>query len=302
MVRLIKYVLKAIFPPAVLDRIWRLPSWFSSVPARFRFATARLRAQFLGWEELDRLQKKYPYPVSISDPDPEAGLEEGRRLAKRLLSAIGDPERTQSFLETGAGNGFVSLALKEMGKDVCALDARGSKVDEQVLRAGVDFLEGDVMDMPFEDGSFDCVVSFNAFEHFMDPDKAVREMLRVLRKDGLLYLDFGPLYYAPFGLHIYKCISVPYSQFLFDYDMMMEYIEKNDLRRPVVKTLSKWSVRRYQQLWRSVCGCADIVYMEKIRGYEHLDLVCRYAGLFKAQTSDFEDLVVKQYRIIFQKK
>lgn len=299
MVRLIKCILKAILPKAILDRIWRLPDWCRSVPTRLQFATARPRAQFLGWEELDHLQKEYPYPVST--PDPSAEADEGRRRVERLLSVLDDSDRIQSFLEAGAGNGLMALALKEMGKDVWAIDIKGSKLDEQVLQAGVNFLEMDVMDMSFEDESFDCVFSLNAFEHFMDPDMAMREMLRILKKGGLLHLNFGPLYYSPLGLHIYRCISVPYSQFLFDYGMMMEYIEENDLRRPVNKTLNKWSVRRYEQLWRNVCDRAEIVYMEKIRTYQHLDLVRKYTGLFKAQTSDFEDIVVKQYRVVFRK-
>ena len=88
---------------------------------------------------------------------------------------------------------------------------------------------------------------------------------------------------------------------LFDCDMVMEYIEKNDLRKSVPNT-NKWTVGRYEQLWQSLCDRAEIIYKEDIRTYEHLDLVRKYAALFKARTTDFNDFFVKRYRIVFQKK
>ena len=297
MKQLIKYILKTIFPESVLKKIWKFSTWCKTLHARFRFALAKPNTELLGWNDLDKLQKYYPYRTASEIPP----LEEAKSRAENMLAVIPDNHRIHNVLETGSGNCLVSLALKQMGKDAYAIDLNPEKIDARAKTAGVKFQQMDVMNMSFQNEIFDCVFSFFALEHFMQPDKALKEMLRVLKKNGCLYLDFGPPYFSPLGLHIYRCISVPYCQFLFDYGMMMNYIKENNLRRPVEKTLNKFSIRNYEQLWKKFSDCTKIVYQRKYKNYSHLDLVKKYAPLFKAQTHDFQDLVVTRYCLVLRK-
>ena len=73
----------------------------------------------------------------------------------------------------------------------------------------------DAANMQFEDETFDFVFSYDAFEHFASPENVLLEAIRVVRKRGYIYLEFGPLYYSPYGEHAYRSITVPYCQFLF---------------------------------------------------------------------------------------
>ena len=50
--------------------------------------------------------------------------------------------------------------------------------------ANVSFVQGDVGALPFEDESFDLVLSLNGFHAFPDKDAAFRETCRVLKKGG----------------------------------------------------------------------------------------------------------------------
>jgi SAM-dependent methyltransferase len=47
-------------------------------------------------------------------------------------------------------------------------------------------LEGSVLDMPFDDGSFDLSVSFDVIEHLEDDVGALRELRRVTKPGGAL--------------------------------------------------------------------------------------------------------------------
>ena|SRR5688572_725669 len=59
---------------------------------------------------------------------------------------------------------------------------------------------GDALALPFRDDSVDLILSQAVLEHVTDPDLAMREMLRVLRPGGVLYVEVAfmqPVHMAP---------------------------------------------------------------------------------------------------------
>jgi ubiquinone/menaquinone biosynthesis C-methylase UbiE len=79
-----------------------------------------------------------------------------------------------------------------------ALDPKNADetVEAHVLK------RGDAADMPFPDDAFDLVFSSSAFEHIAQLAKSLSEMHRVLRPDGIMYSDFGPIWSAANGHHM----------------------------------------------------------------------------------------------------
>ena len=63
-----------------------------------------------------------------------------------------------------------------------------SRIDtvETTRALGVDAVVGDVRDLPFEDGAFDCAVALWMLHHVDDRDRAIGELARVLRPGGRL--------------------------------------------------------------------------------------------------------------------
>jgi len=55
-------------------------------------------------------------------------------------------------------------------------------------RTGLDIVEGTILDLPWESGSFDVVCAFDVIEHVEDDAGGVAEMKRVCRKDGILFV------------------------------------------------------------------------------------------------------------------
>src|SRR5665648_563339 len=59
----------------------------------------------------------------------------------------------------------------------------------KIGRQKVDFLQGNVRRLPFEDNYFDTITVSNSLHHFDNPVKAIQSMLRVLVPGGLFVIN-----------------------------------------------------------------------------------------------------------------
>jgi SAM-dependent methyltransferase len=87
-------------------------------------------------------------------------------------------------LEVGGGPGeLAARILTELEAELVMLDTSPRMV-ELARQKGVDARVGDVQHLPFADGEFDCVVAAWMLFHVPDLDRALREIVRVLRGGG----------------------------------------------------------------------------------------------------------------------
>jgi ubiquinone/menaquinone biosynthesis C-methylase UbiE len=107
-------------------------------------------------------------------------------------------------LEVGSGEG----SLQDMVSDYTGLDISATAQKNYHKR----FVQADARAMPFPDGEFDAAFSIWVLEHVPNPEQALREMRRVLKPNGLLYLS--PAWFCPdFAAQGYR--FRPYSDFNF---------------------------------------------------------------------------------------
>ncbi|HTG69440.1 MAG TPA: methyltransferase domain-containing protein [Candidatus Udaeobacter sp.] len=108
-------------------------------------------------------------------------------------------------LDAACGAGYGSAMLKRAGAaEVVGVDVDGPSLERagrDYGSSGVSFAEGDVLRLPFEDESFDAVVSFETIEHVASGADWIRESARVL-KDGGLFIVSTPNR-AVTNMHIY---------------------------------------------------------------------------------------------------
>jgi SAM-dependent methyltransferase len=99
----------------------------------------------------------------------------------------------QEVLDVGAGTGNFASACAREGASVVASDLSPGMIERGRARTeaegfGVEWVQADVEDLPFEDARFDCVGS--AFGAFIAPrpEVAAAEMFRVVRPGGTVGL------------------------------------------------------------------------------------------------------------------
>ena len=112
---------------------------------------------------------------------------EGERLA-RLERAVGRHVAGARLLNVGCGTGGFNEVARGAGVDAWGLDAAAEATTIATLRTPGRILCAAAEQLPLSTGGFDLVYCYSTLEHVADAGRAVREMVRVLRPGGVLYL------------------------------------------------------------------------------------------------------------------
>jgi len=93
-----------------------------------------------------------------------------------------------SMLDIACGIGYGSYILENSFDDYIGVDYSHDAIADAVEnneKEGISFFQGDIRAIDFLDNQFDIVSSFETLEHILEYDKALSEVLRVLKEDGL---------------------------------------------------------------------------------------------------------------------
>jgi ubiquinone/menaquinone biosynthesis C-methylase UbiE len=120
----------------------------------------------------------------------------------KLIVAVGETTAAaadvgpgDTALDVGAGDGNVAIPLAKSGARVTALDPTPELFESGRARATeagveIEWVEGDAMDLPYEDGSFDVVTSNFGAMFAPDHGRAAAELTRVGRRVVMTTWDF----------------------------------------------------------------------------------------------------------------
>ena len=112
------------------------------------------------------------------------------REAGTLLRWLGGDLRGKRVLDVAGGDGYWAGQARKRGAHAVSIDlARSKMLFGKTLRHAPGLVECDALALPFEDGSFDAVMSVCAIEHFDDGARSLDEMARVLAPGGQLVMS-----------------------------------------------------------------------------------------------------------------
>ncbi len=113
-----------------------------------------------------------------------------RLVADEFVQWLATPARL-AWLDVCCGSGVLSEAILERAAaaKVCGIDASPAQIEFAQKHRGsgkAAFQAGDAGSLPFEDASFDVAVSGLGLNYLPEPQRALREMRRVVRRGGTI--------------------------------------------------------------------------------------------------------------------
>ncbi len=126
-------------------------------------------------------------------------------LVAAFTEAVRGAERV---LDIGPGDGWPSLRMAHRFERIVGIDPSPRRVRVQRENAeklhirNVEFLEMDAQSLDFEDGSFGGVTAASSIEQTEDPERALREVFRVLKPGGslaMVFEDYGAYFPGSVG-------------------------------------------------------------------------------------------------------
>ncbi|HEX2085206.1 MAG TPA: class I SAM-dependent methyltransferase [Solirubrobacteraceae bacterium] len=95
-------------------------------------------------------------------------------------------------LDAGCGTAYGTAMLAAAGaRHVTGVDRAAAVLDaaRPAMPENVDLVPGDLRELPFADRTFELIACFEVIEHLSDPDAALKELERVVTRDGVLLVS-----------------------------------------------------------------------------------------------------------------
>jgi len=177
-------------------------------------------------------------------------MYQGYWQKKEGLENFADYERNQilkklfhvgeTVLDLASGEGAVSEFLKNLGCEVIAFDI-SSEALKKATKRGVKTVQGDVENkLPFKDESFEAIFWGDNVEHLFLPAKTLKEIHRVLKKNGRLIISTPNMGYWRYRLYYLFQGMVPQTEWynvnpwewehirFFNKNIMTNFLKQNN--------------------------------------------------------------------------
>ncbi|MCR4410070.1 MAG: class I SAM-dependent methyltransferase [Candidatus Saccharicenans sp.] len=107
-----------------------------------------------------------------------------------------DPRPGEKILDVGCGDGFYTERIARKGAETTGIDIRKKALARARNRCSslkLRFIEMDAEELDLPENHFDKVISFCVIEHLQDDEKTLRQIARLLKPGGRLFLSADSL-------------------------------------------------------------------------------------------------------------
>ena len=215
--------------------------------------------------------------------------------------------KDKDVLDLGCGYGGETVWCAEKGvRTIIGID-KAFKVVRQAFKfakfkntTNVRFLQGEAENLPFHDGSFDVIKSYDVLEHVSHPEYVLKECERVLRKGGIALLVFPP-FYSPWGAHLNNTVTkFPWLNVFFPCKYIIEAAnEVIDSRKSEFRYVRLRAIRENERL-PGLNGLTIRTFMKMLRKTNFRLKYIKLWPLFTKGSSRYNRWRMKYYAWAFR--
>lgn len=114
------------------------------------------------------------------------------RIVSELIRLINLEKESFLIADIGAGTGNYSIALANAGFEIAAIEPSKAMLSNPQQHSNIEWIIGCAETIPLQTGSVDAVFSILALPHFVDIERAFREMARILKNGPIVLFTFDP--------------------------------------------------------------------------------------------------------------
>jgi len=165
------------------------------------------------------------------------GVYEHLQRYRLTMKKIGPNKKV---LDLGCGTGYGSRMLYGAGSEVYGIDVSQGAIDYAKKKySGPKYVCCSAEKTPFQNNFFDVVTAFEVIEHVQNPEKVLREIYRVLKNGGDLFISTpNPRHLLNTIKHLFRANPYPekvnakniYHIKEFYYDEFIEFLKRGNFK------------------------------------------------------------------------
>ncbi len=153
----------------------------------------------------------------------------GRELTfKKSLKLIDKFSKKGKILDVGTAGGSFLKVARDDGWEVEGVEPNKWLCNWSKEHYNLDIKQGTIYDQKFKDNEFDVVTLWDVLEHVTEPKKTLEECNRIIKKDGLLVVN-----YPDVGSAVAKLMG---KRWIFYLSVHLFYFDKKTIRKILEET------------------------------------------------------------------
>lgn len=120
----------------------------------------------------------------------DSGTEHSERRVREYIFSH-TPKSPKRILDVGCGKAWVAEMFCSTSGEVISMDIANTNVVKALEKYPFENHSGvvaDVLNLPFRENLFDCIIASEIIEHVVHPDKFIKNLIEVLKPGGTLIL------------------------------------------------------------------------------------------------------------------